>query len=108
MQQTPLSEPRMRYLLDEHLSAVTARIGRDRYQLDVVGTEELGRKGRTDEEQLTYAAAEGRVIVTQDRSDYAGLLAVCGRRPASRGRAIRAPRDRPERPCRPRRDGCAL
>ncbi len=63
----------MKYLLDEHLSRVIARIGRERHELDIVGTDEVGRKGRTDAEQLAYAAAEDRVIVTQDRSDFAGL-----------------------------------
>ena len=63
----------MKYLLDEHLSPISARICRERYQLDVVSTEELGRKRRTDQEQLEFAAAEGCVIVTRDRSDYAGL-----------------------------------
>lgn len=63
----------MRYLLDEHLSPISARICLERYQLDVVSVDELGRKRRTDEEQLEFAAGEGRVIVTQDRSDYAGL-----------------------------------
>lgn len=63
----------MKYLLDEHLSPVSARICRERYRLDVVSTEGLGRKRRTDEEQLVFAAAEGRVIVTQDRGDFADL-----------------------------------
>ncbi|HLZ71772.1 MAG TPA: DUF5615 family PIN-like protein [Dehalococcoidia bacterium] len=63
----------MRYLLDEHLSAASARICRLRFQLDAVCVEELGRKGRTDEEQLDYAAAEGRVIVTRDREDFTEL-----------------------------------
>jgi predicted nuclease of predicted toxin-antitoxin system len=63
----------MKYLLDEHLSHRSARIGRERHGLDIVSTEELGRKQRSDEEQLAYAAAEGRVFVTQDRADFADL-----------------------------------
>jgi len=63
----------MKYLLDEHLSAVSARICRERFGLDASGVDELGRKGRTDEEQLEFAAAEGRVIVTEDRGDFGDL-----------------------------------
>jgi predicted nuclease of predicted toxin-antitoxin system len=63
----------MKYLLDEHLSAVSARICRERFGLDAVSVAELGRKQRTDAEQLEFAAAEGRVIVTQDRGDFAEL-----------------------------------
>lgn len=35
--------------------------------LDVVTTSDLGRKGLTDEEQLSFAVTEGRVIYTIDR-----------------------------------------
>ena len=59
-----------RYYLDEHLSPVIAALCRERYGLDVLSTEAAGRKGRTDEEQLAFAASEGRCIVTQDRGDY--------------------------------------
>lgn len=62
----------MRYLLDEHLSPVIARLCREQYGLDVVGVRELGRKGRSDEEQLAFAA-EGRCFVTRDHGDLIGL-----------------------------------
>jgi len=63
----------MRYLLDEHLSPIIARLCRDEYGLDVVCVEELGRKGRSDEEQLAFAAAVGRCFVTRDHRDLIGL-----------------------------------
>ena len=62
-----------RYYLDEHLSPVIAALCRERYGLDVLSTEAAGRKGRTDEEQLAFAASEGRCIVTQDRDDFIEL-----------------------------------
>jgi hypothetical protein len=63
----------MHYLLGEHLSPVFARLCREAYGLDVVCVEELGRKGRSDEDQLAFAAAEGRCFVTRDHHDLIGL-----------------------------------
>ncbi len=63
----------MKYLLDEHFSRHIAELCRTRYGLDAVSVEELGRKGRSDEEQLAFAAAEGRCIVTRDRDDFINL-----------------------------------
>jgi len=62
-----------RYYLDEHLSPVIAALCRERYGLDVLSTEAAGRKGRTDEEQLAFAASERRCIVTRDRDDFIEL-----------------------------------
>ncbi len=62
----------MRYLPDEHLSPVIARLCREQYGLDVVGVDELKRKGRSDEEQLASAATEGRCFVTRDHGDLIG------------------------------------
>lgn len=59
-----------RYYLDERLSPVIAALCRERHGLDVLSTEEVGRKGTSDEAQLAFSAAEGRCIVTQDRGDY--------------------------------------
>jgi hypothetical protein len=38
--------------------------------LDVIATEECARKGRTDEEQLEFAAEQGRVLITRNRGDF--------------------------------------
>lgn len=63
----------MRYLLGEHLSPVIARLCREEHGLDVVCVDELGRKGRSDEEQLAFAADESRCFVTRDHGDLIGL-----------------------------------
>ncbi len=63
----------MRYLLDEHLLPVIARLCREQYGLDVVGVDELGRMGQSDEAPLAFAAAEGRCFVTRDHGDFTDL-----------------------------------
>lgn len=40
---------------------------------DVIGAHEVERWGLTDEEQLIYAAAEGRALFTYNTSDYLKL-----------------------------------
>lgn len=86
--------------MDEDLSPRVAHAARG-LRLDVVSVHEIGRRGLSDYEQLTLAAADGRVFVTRNRDDYihwtrefykalsphAGVLLV------SRG----IPPDRPER-----------
>lgn len=59
-----MSEAAARYLLDENLATAIA-----------VAARRLGLDGTTDEEQLRYAAAQGRCIVTRDRRDFARLTA---------------------------------
>ena len=59
----------MRYLLDENLPERVARLLRER-GLDVTHVREYDRQGLSDEEQLAFAAAEGRVLVTQDLGDF--------------------------------------
>jgi len=65
----------MRAYLDENLPHAVAAAAR-RLGLDVTSSAEDGRNGATDEEQLQYAAADGRCIVTRDRRDFTRLTAV--------------------------------
>jgi len=62
----------LRYLLDEDVhpeAAVAARA----LGLDVTSVHEMGRRGRTDYDQLRLAAADGRIFVTRNRDDYITL-----------------------------------
>ena len=78
----------MRFYLDENLSAKIAEIARG-MGLDALSSEELGRSGLTDEEQLRLAGSDGRCVVTADldfidltelfsetRQPHAGVLIV--------------------------------
>lgn len=56
----------IRYYLDEHLFAYAADALRKR-GIDTLTTAEAGNLENSDEEQLAFAAQEGRVIVTRDR-----------------------------------------
>lgn len=58
-----------RYYGDEDVPVLVVRIARS-LQLDIVHTEELGRKGATDEEQLRFAAQEGRILLTRNCRDF--------------------------------------
>ena len=63
----------MRYYLDEDVHLLVAVIGRA-LGLDITHTQEYGvaheRKGTKDEEQLRFAAQEGRVLVTGNCTDF--------------------------------------
>lgn len=59
----------MKLLLDEDLSPIIASILRDR-GLDALSVHEIGRAGLADQEQLEYAASEGRCFVTRNRNDH--------------------------------------
>jgi predicted nuclease of predicted toxin-antitoxin system len=64
----------LRFLLDEDISYRVAeglRAGRT----DSVSVHEIGRanKGIPDEDQLRFAATEGRVLVTYNRADFQAL-----------------------------------
>lgn len=63
----------MKFYLDEDQSATTARVARQRHGLDVTSSHELGWDHALDEEQLLYAAREGRCIVTRNGSDFIAL-----------------------------------
>jgi|SRR5579883_3368098 len=62
----------MRFYLDENLSQEIAILARAR-GLDVVSGHELGHDGWSDEQQLAFAAAEGRCLVTADVKDFTRL-----------------------------------
>lgn len=62
----------LRFLLDEDLNPRVAAICRG-HRLDVVSVHELDRLGCSDEDQLIFAAKEGRVLVTRNRDDYREL-----------------------------------
>jgi predicted nuclease of predicted toxin-antitoxin system len=90
----------LRFLLDEDLPPRAAEVGRN-LGLDVVSVHEVGRRGYSDDEQLRFAAREGRMLLTRNGDDflmlsvefyragepYPGVLIV--------GRNL--PNDRPER-----------
>jgi len=58
----------IRFFLDEHIPSAVAQGLRGR-GVDVLTTQEAGRSGLSDREQLSFALAELRVIVTMD-SDF--------------------------------------
>jgi uncharacterized protein with PIN domain len=62
----------MRFLLDEDLSPAVAQVCRG-LGLDVVSVHEIDRRGFTDEEQLRFSIAEGRIFVTRNRDDFLRL-----------------------------------
>lgn len=62
----------MRFLLDEDLPPKVAAIARS-LGLDVVSVHEIGRTGLSDDEQLSFAASEFRILVTRNRDDFIAL-----------------------------------
>jgi hypothetical protein len=62
----------LRCLLDEdvHPEAAVAARG---LGLDVTSVHEVGRRGRSDYDQLRLAAADGRIFVSRNRDDYITL-----------------------------------
>lgn len=62
----------MRFVLDENVHPRVAELAWEE-ELDVVSVAELRRRGLSDREQLEYAAGEGRIVVTRNRSDYLHL-----------------------------------
>ena len=88
---------RIRFHLDEQVDVAIARALR-RYGVDVTTTVEAGLRTASDEEQLTYARREQRVLVTHDAdflrlaaagSDHVGI-AFCPRTGRSVGEIIRS------------------
>jgi len=59
-------------LLDEDVWVGLAAALRDR-DYDVVAVGELGRKGLSDDQQFSYAVAEGRAILTHNAGDFIRL-----------------------------------
>ena len=64
----------IRYFTDEDVYAATAAALR-RHQIDAVSTPEALRRGPSDESQLAWAAAEGRVLVSFNVAHLAALHA---------------------------------
>ncbi len=64
----------MKFYIDEDISPKIAEILRDN-NIDAVSAHEVGRSGTgiTDEEQLAYAATEGRCLVTYNGRHYITL-----------------------------------
>ena len=54
--------------VDERLGSALRRYG-----FDVQTTQEAGRKGSTDEDQLAYAARQGRAILSHNIADFVKL-----------------------------------
>jgi predicted nuclease of predicted toxin-antitoxin system len=59
----------MRFLLDEDIHPRVAEAAWE-LQLDVVSVHELRRRGRSDHDQLAFAAEQDRVLITRNRGDY--------------------------------------
>lgn len=59
----------MRFLLDENINPLVAESAWEQ-EMDVVSVLDLRRRGRSDREQLEFAAEQDRVLVTRNRADY--------------------------------------
>lgn len=57
---------------DEDVSNLVATLLRSR-GLDVLTTLDAGMMGQSDTEQLTYAAAHGRCLLTHNRVDFESI-----------------------------------
>jgi len=57
------------YYADEDVPVLAARIARG-LGLDILHTEELGRKGVRDQDQLLFAARQGRILITRNCKDF--------------------------------------
>jgi predicted nuclease of predicted toxin-antitoxin system len=62
----------LRILLDEDLSQRVAEGLRQR-GIDAISVHELAREGLPDEEQLAFAAEQGRLLITYNRADFQAL-----------------------------------
>lgn len=63
---------RLRFFTDEDVyGSIPPALRRAGY--DAIGTIEAGRSGESDESQLTWAAREGRVVVTFNVAHFAAL-----------------------------------
>jgi len=62
----------VKYYLDEDLSPKIAEILRSK-GVDAISAHEVGNLQISDEQQLEYAATEGRCMVTRNREDFVQL-----------------------------------
>lgn len=60
------------FLLDEDLPPTAANVARA-LGVDAVSVHELGRTGRSDEEQLGFATSQRMIMVTRNRDDFIEL-----------------------------------
>lgn len=58
-----------RFYLDEDVGPRVAAVARG-LGLDVIATQEIGRAGQSDHDQLRFAAGEQRILVTFNRNDF--------------------------------------
>lgn len=65
--------PEPRFLLDEHVGGAVAKALAER-GVDAVGVAGLGLRGASDEQILSRAASEERIVVTRDYRDFALLV----------------------------------
>ena len=73
---TSRQDPVIAFLLDEVLSPAVAEIATG-LGLDVSSVHAMSRTGLPDADQLAFAAAEGRVLVTRNRDDFITLTRAC-------------------------------
>jgi hypothetical protein len=62
----------VRFFTDEDMAAVIA-VRLRTLGFDAISTPEANRRGSLDEDQLSWAAHEGRAIITCNASDFASL-----------------------------------
>ena len=62
----------LKVYFDEDVSPVVCKIIRSR-GYDCASAHEFGKRGISDNEQLHFAVAEGRIMVTHNRTDYVDL-----------------------------------
>ena len=88
---------RLRFAADEHIDVAVVKDLRRR-GIDIVSFQEAGRRGLADIEQLDWATASGRVVVTHD-DDFLviaasarqhGGIAFCSTRKHDAGGLVRA------------------
>ena len=74
----------LRFFTDEDVYGAVATALRV-LEIDAISTPETGRRGQSDESQLEWASAEGRVLITFNVAHFAELHATgCGMAGATR------------------------